>query len=140
MDTEILERTMTEPRDNAFPPEMVEWLRSRPEPVQKLMREFPPECKVMARESVELMVPAPGVVGTVTSWFEDGTLGVDAPLQAEGLARGLAIAAEHGREVEAHEHQTFHAQQVRPDQIEHLEDGPISRAEVAAILDSEVPS
>lgn len=127
------------PNKDSFAPELVAWLRARPEPVQKLMREFPPECKVMAREGVELMVPAPGVVGTVTSWFEDGTLGVDAPLQAAGLARGLAIAAAHGREVEAHEHQTFHAQQVRPDQIEHLEDGPITREQVAAILDGESP-
>lgn len=59
-----------------------EWVRERPESIQRLMIDWPPEARVRAREGVVLMVPAPGVEGTVASWFEDGTIGVLAGLPA----------------------------------------------------------
>jgi hypothetical protein len=45
-----------------------------------LIAEWPPGCVVRARPGVVLMVPAPGVEGTVVSYFESGDLGVAAPL------------------------------------------------------------
>lgn len=57
-------------------PSFVEWVRGRPESVQRLLRQWPPGTQVKAREGRELVVPAPGMVGRVVSWTEDGDLGV----------------------------------------------------------------
>lgn len=65
-----------------------EWVRERPESIQRLMIDWPPEARVRAREGEVLMVPAPGVEGTVASWFEDGTIGVLADLPAGTQLRG----------------------------------------------------
>lgn len=57
-----------------------DWVHQRPEPIQQLMIAWPPQAVVRARNGVVLMVPGPGVEGTVASWFEDGTIGVEAAL------------------------------------------------------------
>jgi hypothetical protein len=44
------------------------WIVSRPASIKKLMLRFPPSCVVKAR--VPLLIPAPGQVGIVTSYFE----------------------------------------------------------------------
>ena len=59
--------------------ELIDWLRSRPAPVQELLKMFPPGCKVRAREGVSLITPAPGKAGRVVSWTEDGSVSVVVP-------------------------------------------------------------
>ncbi len=60
--------------------EMTNWIRERPESVQRLMIDWPPMATVRARRGEVLMVPGPGVEGEIASWFEDGTVGVEAAL------------------------------------------------------------
>lgn len=48
------------------------WLRARPLELRPLMIRFPPSCLVRAKLGVRLMVPAPGVVGIVSSYLENG--------------------------------------------------------------------
>lgn len=55
-------------------PEVAEWIRSRPQAVRDLMVRFPPFCRV--RGLRPLLAPAPGTVGEVCSWFEDGNVRV----------------------------------------------------------------
>lgn len=59
-----------------------EWVRDRPEEVQRLMIDWPPDARVRAKPGVVLMIPAPGVEGRVASWFENGNIGIEAPLAA----------------------------------------------------------
>jgi hypothetical protein len=66
------------------------WVATRPHPVRRLMRDFPPSARVVARPGRAFMVPAPGVVGRVSSYFEDGTVGVVAPLPA-GITNRLGV-------------------------------------------------
>lgn len=87
-----------------------DWVRERPAEIQKLMIDWPPEATVRAKPGVVLMVPAPGVEGTISSWFESGTLGVDAPLLMTETSPATGETLEAGT--------TMHAQEVRPDQLE----------------------
>lgn len=89
------------------------WIRSRPPEVQALIRRFPPMCLVEAVPGRLLYVPAPGVIGVVASYFENGTVKVEAPGPAGEPASALCEA----------------------DWLEFVWDGPISREQVAAILD-----
>lgn len=50
--------------------ESVEWLRTRPGAVQQLMLRFPPSCIVRAVDGKQLLCPAPGTHGIVTSYSE----------------------------------------------------------------------
>jgi hypothetical protein len=59
-----------------------DWVSERPEQVQRLMIDWPPMATVRAKPGEVLMVPAPGVEGEIASWFEDGYVGVTAPLAA----------------------------------------------------------
>jgi hypothetical protein len=43
------------------------------------MLDWPPLCVVRARDEIKLLVPAPGVEGTVQSYSENGDLGIVAP-------------------------------------------------------------
>ena len=52
----------------------IEWIRSRPESVQALMRRFPPACVVQGTRS--LGIPRPGEYAVVQSYTEDGQLSV----------------------------------------------------------------
>jgi hypothetical protein len=54
--------------------ETIAWIRSRPANVQAMMRRFPPGCAVVATRP--LTVPAPGAVGRVVSYFDNGCVGV----------------------------------------------------------------
>lgn len=48
--------------------ESLEWLRSRPDPIKKLLLMFPPSCLVKANRP--LRCPAPDKVGIITSLLE----------------------------------------------------------------------
>lgn len=63
-----------------------EWIRSRPPEVQESMKRWPPVCRVRAKADKMLHVPAPGVIGRVVSWYENGNLGVVA--EGGGELRG----------------------------------------------------
>lgn len=54
--------------------EAAAWIRTRPVSVQRLMQVFPPGCLVRANRP--LQIPAPGHIGVVYSYREDGLLGV----------------------------------------------------------------
>lgn len=58
---------------------VAEWLHGR-DKIHDLVVAWPPGTKVTSHENTPLMVPAPGIVGVVVSWFENGTVGVDAPM------------------------------------------------------------
>jgi hypothetical protein len=71
-----------------------EWVLARPAEVQRLMIDWPPQAQVRAKEGERLMIPAPGVVGEVVSWFEGGSVGVLAPLVVDmTAARGGELNA-----------------------------------------------
>jgi hypothetical protein len=48
--------------------EAIEWLRNLPTSVHPLLLKFPPSCLVKA--NTELLCPAPGEIGIVTSYTE----------------------------------------------------------------------
>lgn len=56
--------------------ELREWFEGRPQVVRDLAIAWPPGAVVKATGGRRLMIPAPGMVGQVTSYYEDGTLGV----------------------------------------------------------------
>jgi hypothetical protein len=62
-------------------PAAIAWVQSRPAPVARLLRRFPPMCKVVATRP--LLCPPPGMVGRVVSYFEDGET---VSVQCEGIA------------------------------------------------------
>lgn len=102
-----------------------EWLRSRPEAIQRVAREFPPGCTVRTKPGVILLVPAPGVDGDVVSYYEDGHLGVAAPLSIPHPEHGWGDA-EPGERAQAH---------VDPDLLELRGEPALTRADVAAMLE-----
>jgi hypothetical protein len=55
-------------------PELIEWVRSRPESVKKLIRDFPPGCLVKSAPGYEHRIPAKGTVGGVIGFLESGNL------------------------------------------------------------------
>lgn len=81
------------PVDAALRAELEAFARSRPESVQALMREWPPGATVKTKPGVVLLVPAPGVEGTVGSYFEDGKLGIAAPASIPHPKHGFGDAA-----------------------------------------------
>lgn len=78
----------TDPEWDAF----VEWVRERPPVIQELMLAWPPLAAVVTKPGVLLLVPAPGVEGSVESWLEDGRLGVVAPLTIPHPEHGFGTA------------------------------------------------
>jgi len=87
-----------------------DWVLERPKEIQRLMIDWPPQAAVKAKPGVVLKIPAPGVEGFITSWFENGTLGVDAPLLMSETSPATGKTLEAG---------TFiHAAEVRQDQLE----------------------
>jgi hypothetical protein len=54
--------------------EAKEWIRSRPDHIKQIMMLFPPGCNVIANRP--LVIPPPGEIRTVVSYFEDGSIGV----------------------------------------------------------------
>jgi hypothetical protein len=102
-----------------------DWLGPLPKSVQILARLWPPGCYVQAHEGKKLIVPAPGIVGEVYSYFENGTLGVVADLP-EGFETETDEQFEEGEVV---------AGQCDPDWLEIVEYGPITAGMVAEALD-----
>jgi hypothetical protein len=102
-----------------------EFLRSRPESIQALAREWPPFTVVRAREGEVLLVPAPGVEGTVESYYEGGELGIVAPLAIPHPVYGWK-GLKPGELAQA---------QVRPDQLVFVREQTWTRADVALALD-----
>jgi hypothetical protein len=52
--------------------ELIDWIKSRPDSVKKTMLIFPPACLVRANRL--LVCPAPGTIGVVYSYLEDGSV------------------------------------------------------------------
>lgn len=112
-----------------------EWLRewlADPErkPVLTLIREWPPGCKVTSHEDAPLMIPAPGIVGTVVSWFEAGTVGVLAPMAEARTSPITRITLEAGEQIRG---------ECDPARLVFLEEGDITRADIEATLAAEGP-
>lgn len=59
--------------------DLVEWLKDR-EAIHESVEMWPPTCKVTSTMEKPLLCPAPGIVGEVMSYCEDGTIGVAAPI------------------------------------------------------------
>lgn len=78
-----------------------EWLEERPPHVRSLAVRFPPGATVKAKDGQVLMVPAPGVTGEVYSYFENGCVGVVAPLAADVDSPITAWHGEEGQMVRA---------------------------------------
>lgn len=106
----------------------VEWARSRPESVQKVMREFPPGCIVRTVDNVILLCPAPGVSGTVVSYFENGRVRVSAPASIPHPEHGWGTL-EPGDLISA---------EVDPKQLRLTSDVDLTREMVALALDGEI--
>jgi len=69
-------KTWAEESRAQWPDDAAEWVRTRPRSVQKLLVRFPPGCLVRSKPEKRLMVPAPGTVGIVTSYYESGMVSV----------------------------------------------------------------
>lgn len=101
------------------------WVQDRPPAVQQLIRDWPPGAKVMAAEDVELAVPAPGIVGRVNSYFEDGSLGIIAPVQHMMASPLTGTIIDMGEPIKG---------QCRPEQLVLLEEDFITRHDVEQAL------
>ncbi len=75
-----------------IPSKDLEWLRSRPESIKKLMRKFPPACYVIATRP--LGMPAPGQIGQVMSYFESGLVSVQGRQSIGGVELGFEVRAQ----------------------------------------------
>lgn len=53
-----------------------EWIRTRPPIVQASLRDFPPGCVVKTKPTASKRIPAPGTMGILVSYFENGLVGV----------------------------------------------------------------
>ena len=73
--------------------EAIDWIRSRPPVVRDLMLKFPPSCLV--RANTPLRHPAPGVIGKVVSYLENGNVrvvdGPDGDVAAECQPHWLEV-------------------------------------------------
>lgn len=107
-----------------LPAEAREWIRSRPMAVHVLMVAWPPACVVQTKPGVLLLVPAPGIFGEVVSYFEDGTLGVAAPITIPHPEHGFG-GAEPGEMATA---------QVDPVDLVLVREGAVSREDVEEAL------
>jgi hypothetical protein len=76
--------------------EFVAFVRGLPSVVHPLLREWPPLTVVATKPEVELLIPAPGVEGTIQSYREDGRVGVVAPVTVPHPVHGWGSL---GREV-----------------------------------------
>jgi hypothetical protein len=112
--------------------EQVEDLRAMVAEMSPGLRElavaWPPDARVMAREGVELLSPAPGIVGVVHAYYEDGTLGITARLQ-----RTVGPSPHTGAVL--HAGQDFTGK-CHPDQLELLEEGLVTADDVRAAIES----
>jgi hypothetical protein len=109
-----------------------QWVRQRPPEVQKLMIDWPPGATVRAKPGEHLMAPAPAVEGRVASWFEDGTIGVEAPMQDTRTSPITGITVHSGEtirgqcnpgQLELVGYATFGETQITPELIRSIIDG-----------------
>lgn len=103
------------------------WVRSRPRVIQALMADLPPTCVVKTRPGISLLIPAPGVEGTVQSYREDGTVGVVAPVTIPHPVHGWG-RTHPGEQVLAYIH---------PAWLVFEREGAFARADVEAALTGE---
>lgn len=79
---------------------LAEWLTGR-EAIDELAIAWPPGCKVTSHEDRPLMIPAPGIVGIVESYFEDGTIGVVAAMQQTRSSPITGVTVTAGSSIKA---------------------------------------
>lgn len=79
--------------------QLADWLDDR-DAIHALAVEWPPASKVRAQEGRVLIAPAPGVIGTITSYFEDGSIGVAAPMAATVVSPITGETAEVGEVIQ----------------------------------------
>lgn len=101
-----------------------EFVTTRPANVQALMRDWPPLATVKTKPGIVLLVPAPGVEGHVESYFEDGTLGIAAPLVIPHPEHGYGNASPGD----------LLCGPVDPEQLDLVSEGEWSREDVRAAL------
>ena len=105
--------------------EFVRWTQRRPPIVQALMWDWPPLAVVKTRPGIILLIPAPGTEGTIQSYFEDGSLGVAAPMTIPHPEHGWGLG-HPGMIVKA---------KVKPEQLKLIREGEWTRADVRAALE-----
>lgn len=105
--------------------ELLDYLRGMPDHTRALVRDWPPGCKVMAADHVNVFIPAEGIVGKVNGYSEDGLLTVVAPAPWDrDTAAGETIKA--GTPIGA---------RLKPGDLVYLEDGDVvTRADVDRAL------
>lgn len=108
-----------------LPPDALAWIRGRPAVVQALIREWPPAAAVRAIDGVTLLVPAPGVLGFVNGYVEDGSLIVVAPATIPHPVHGWG-ATQPGEMLQAH---------VEPSMLILVSEGDVTRDMIAAALE-----
>lgn len=107
------------------------WLLERPE-AHELILAWPPNCKVMAKAGVTLLVPAPGIVGYVVSYYtptEAGgelMVGVAAPMQVNVYSEITDVAVRSGEWLTG---------QCKPDQLDFLEHDVITPEDIRGLID-----
>jgi hypothetical protein len=100
--------------------ELREFIVGFPADKRDLIVDWPPGCIVKTRPGVILLIPAPGVEGTVISYFESGLLGVAAPMTLPHPDHGWGDGAP-GKMVKA---------QIDPTDLEFIREETVSAADV----------
>lgn len=80
------------------PPDVIAWLKSRPQVIRELMLRFPPGCLVRTKPGVDLFEPQPGTIGLLRGYHENGELSVqqgpDSPTCVTIPADDLEVAVD----------------------------------------------
>lgn len=98
-------------------------LATMPEGIHDLIVEWPPGTKVTSHEDHPLMFPAPGIVGYVVSYFEDGNIGVLAPAERSITSPITGETVKQGEMVTG---------ECKPEWLVFLEHGPVTPDDVRA--------
>ena len=105
-------------------PLLADWLADR-EAIHDLARAWPPGSKVTSHEDAPLLIPAPGIVGKVYSYFEDGLIGVLAPMATTLTSPLTGNTAREGELMKA---------QCAPHKLVLLEYGPVTPEDIRDAL------
>lgn len=109
--------------DDAELADLRDALASLPNGVHDLVIEWPPGTKVTSHEDHPLMIPAPGIVGYVVSYFDDGNVGVIAPMQGTVTSPITGITVKDGELIRG---------ECKPELLVFLEHGVVTPEDVRA--------